>query len=226
MWMDAGVDGNNTRHYVNVSGLSKELGRDLCSPLPRIHSFIGCDYTVAFLWKGKVRPRKLMEKSYIVLFANLGESPTVTNISGFEAFVCELYRKPKTNSTSAVRFAIFRDKYAPTNAASPLDKLPDADSSALPPSHPVLVEKVRRSNYVSYLWKKTTDEYLLDLNPTDYGWEMKEGHLALQWFKGAQIPDDILQALYTETFTQDVEEDDELLIASSDMDSANSDYED
>jgi len=46
----------------------------------------------------------------------------VTNISGFEAFVCELY---------AVRFAIFHDKYAPTNTASPLDKLRGADSSAL-----------------------------------------------------------------------------------------------
>ena len=55
---------------------------------------------------------------------------------------------------------------------------------------------------------------------------MREGHLALQWFKGAQIPDDISQVLDTETFTQDVEEDDELLIASSDSDSADSDYED
>jgi len=43
----------------------------------------------------------------------------------------------------------------------------------------------------------------------DHGWEMKEGHLAHQWFKGEQIPDDILQALDTETFTQDVEEDDD-----------------
>jgi len=48
VWMDAGVDGNNTRRYVNVSGLSKELVPDLCSRLPGIHSFIGCDYTVAF----------------------------------------------------------------------------------------------------------------------------------------------------------------------------------
>ena len=55
---------------------------------------------------------------------------------------------------------------------------------------------------------------------------MKQGHLALQWFKGAQIPGDILQAFDTETFTQDVEKDDELLIASSNMDSADSDYED
>jgi len=57
---------------------------------------------------------------------------------------------------------------------------------------------------------------------------MKEGHLALQWFNGAQISDDILQALYTEIFTQDVQEDDELLTvtALSDSDSADSDYED
>ena len=55
---------------------------------------------------------------------------------------------------------------------------------------------------------------------------MREGHLALQWFKGTQIPDNISQALDTETFTQDVEEDDELLIASFDSESADSDYED
>jgi len=77
------------------------------------------------------------------------------------------------------------------------------------PPRPVLVEKVRRSNYISYLWKKATDQYLPDLNPMDHGWEMKEGHLALQSFNGAQIPDDILQALDTETFTQDVKEDDD-----------------
>jgi len=53
-----------------------------------------------------------------------------------------------------------------------------------------------------------------------------KGRLALQWFKGAQILDDISLALDREIFTQDVEEDDELLIASSDSDSADSDYED
>ena len=76
------------------------------------------------------------------------------------------------------------------------------------------------------MWKKATDQYLTDLNPTDHGWEMREGQLALQWFKGSQIPEDISQALDTETFIQDAEEDDELLIASSDSDSADSDYED
>ena len=151
MRMDVGVDGNNTKRYVNVTSLSKELGPDLCSALPGIHSCTECDYTAAFLRKGKLRPLKLMEKSYIALFAELGDSPTVTNISGFEAFICDLYGKPKTNSISAVRFAIFRDKYAPTNTTSPLDKLRGADSSLLPPSHPVLVEKVRRTNYVSYM---------------------------------------------------------------------------
>ena len=127
-----------------------------------------------------MRPLKLMEKSYIALFAELGDSPTVTKFSCFEAFVCDLYRKPKTNNISAVRFAIFRDKYAPTNTASPLEKLRGANSSVLPPSHPVLVKKVRRTNYVSYMWKKATDQYLPDLNPIDHGWEMRGGHLALQ----------------------------------------------
>jgi len=62
---------------------------------------------------------------------------------------------------------------------------------------------------------------------TDHGREMKEGHRAQhQWFKGNQIPDDILQALDTEIFTQDVQEDDELLTASSNSDSADSDSND
>ena len=44
--------------------------------------------------------------------------------------------------------------------------------------------------------------------------------------QGCPNTDDISQVLDTETFTQDVEDDDELLIASSDSDSADSDYED
>ena len=50
------------------------------------------------------------------------------------------------------------------------------------------------------MWKKATDQYLPDLNTMDHGWEMK-----LQWFKGAKILGNILQALDRERFTQDVQ---------------------
>ena len=139
VWMDAVVDGNNTRHYVNVSGLSKELCPDLCSTLPEtlLHRM--------WLRHGIPTERKSATTEIYgeIIHCTICKSrriPTVTNISGFEAFVSELYGKPKTNSTSTVRFAIFRDKYAPTNTASPLNKLSGAKSSALLPSNPVLIE--------------------------------------------------------------------------------------
>jgi len=74
VWMDAGVDGNNTRHYVNISGLSKELG--LICALPSLkHSFTGCDFTMAFL------TTEIYGKIIYCTICKSRRIPTVTNIS-------------------------------------------------------------------------------------------------------------------------------------------------
>ena len=63
VWMDVGQDRNNTRRYVDLTKLCRALGRKMCSALPAIHAFTGCDYTSAFLRKSKTRPVDIVEKS-------------------------------------------------------------------------------------------------------------------------------------------------------------------
>ena len=41
---------------------SKTLEPQLCASLPAFHAYSGCDYTSAFVRKGKVRPLQLLEK--------------------------------------------------------------------------------------------------------------------------------------------------------------------
>ncbi len=51
--MDTGLDGNNSRKYVDVTSLSSTLGPMVGDVLPDIHAFSGYDYT-SVLW-GKAK---------------------------------------------------------------------------------------------------------------------------------------------------------------------------
>ena len=54
LWFDTGLDSDNSRNYVDISKLSKEL---YCvKALPGIYAYTGIDYLPAFYRKGKVRP--------------------------------------------------------------------------------------------------------------------------------------------------------------------------
>ena len=42
IWMDAGLNKNNSRRYIDVSKLALQLGSKLCAALPGFHAFTGC----------------------------------------------------------------------------------------------------------------------------------------------------------------------------------------
>ena len=56
LWMDTGTNAKNTRRYINLTTIGELLGPLLCELLPAFHAFTGCDYTSAFVRKGKKRP--------------------------------------------------------------------------------------------------------------------------------------------------------------------------
>jgi hypothetical protein len=156
VYMDTGLDSDNTRKYIDVTKLSLKIG-SMCEMLPAVHAFSGCDYTSAFMRKTKVKIYDKVEssKDYQSVFAEFGEHSEVTNelMDGTELFVCDMYGKPKLSTLGAARYALFRQKYAPTKQSDPLSKLKGAESSTLPPSQSVLLQKVKRTNYVSMIWK-------------------------------------------------------------------------
>lgn len=75
-----------------------------------------------------------MEKNKTT-FGNIGTQDSVTEneYKVIESFVCELHGKKNFQNVNESRFAIFREKYAPTNDGKPLQKPKGADPSSLPP---------------------------------------------------------------------------------------------
>ena len=49
--------------FVDVKKVAAAVGHDICSALPVVHSFTGCDTVSAFGGKGKVSALKLMQKT-------------------------------------------------------------------------------------------------------------------------------------------------------------------
>jgi hypothetical protein len=62
IWMEPGVQSNNTLRYISINQLHAALGESLCQSLPAYHAFTGCDYTASFSRKGKIRPLKVLER--------------------------------------------------------------------------------------------------------------------------------------------------------------------
>lgn len=199
VWMDVGLSSSNNRRYIEVNKLGSVLGQSICDALPAVHAFTGCDYTAAFVRKGKVRPFSLVEKSTLFqkAFAALGESQEVTpeTESTIESFVCAMYGKPGLCDVESVRYSIFRTKFAPTDEAQPLGKIKGADATLLPPSKPVLHQKLLRTNLVSYIWRHAHKAVPLELDPTENGWLEDDGYFKLKWFSGPQLPTDIERVL-------------------------------
>ena len=114
VFMDTGLNSDNTRKYIDVSTLSKTIGGPMCEVLPALHAFSGCDYTCSFMRKGKVKFYTKVESSvyYQQLFAMLGKSKEVSEelVDGMEKFLCDMYNKAKVRNLGEARYAIFREK--------------------------------------------------------------------------------------------------------------------
>ena len=113
LWLDVGINSNNTRRYINITELDKNLGSDMCKALPGLHAFTGCDYTAALMRKGKVCMLAMVEKSkkFQEAFGQLGESRRVSSVTmtTLETFVTSMaslvfhqFTKSDTNISNSI----------------------------------------------------------------------------------------------------------------------------
>ena len=88
----------NKRRLIDIEKIVEAKGNDLCSVLPAIHCFTGCDTVSAFVRREKVGPVKLLEKHTDLMrtFAKLGERQECSDdlLLEVENFVCYMYGKP------------------------------------------------------------------------------------------------------------------------------------
>lgn len=82
---------------------------ELCKSLPFLPAFSGCDYTSAFIRKGKLKPFAILKNNteYQKLFCQLGYSKEIYEliINATEEFVCQIYNKNNFKSVNKLRLA-------------------------------------------------------------------------------------------------------------------------
>ena len=192
IWLEVGLMSKNTLRYINVNELHTALGEPLCNSVLAYHSFTGCDYSASFSRKGKIKPFKILEKMPDVqeAFSQLAATEGVSDdtITKIEKFVSLMYGKKNVTSVNDARTNIFFDKYKPKKEGDPISCVKSLDGSAMPPCARVLLQKLKRTNYISNQWLASIVSDPPHMSPLDYGWKLEEEGYKIQWYEGNASP--------------------------------------
>ena len=129
---------------------------DHCAALPGFHAFTGSDYTASFSQKGKVRPLALLEKNQNAkeMFSKLGDEEVINDEQCADAqkLVCSMYGQKKLSSVAEACLEMFLKQYKPKIGKNSISCAKKMDGSSLPSCSPVILQKLRRTNYVCSVW--------------------------------------------------------------------------
>ena len=152
--------------------------------LPGFHAISGCDATVSFLNKGKIRPFAVMGKTkkFLQAISVLSEDGNLqqNTFNDIGDFVCSLYGFPNISSVDEARIRMFEQKYAPKNERDPLTGITVINPSLMPPCQRVLQQNIRRADFVARAWKNAHKAMLSPGNPLDCGWILKNGEYSIK----------------------------------------------
>ena len=201
LWLDMGLDYNNSRTHIDVNQSAENI--DFLKALPGVYAYTGCDYVPAFFRKGKKRPVEIMLKStkYIDTFNKLGqEELTVEDADVLESFTCTMFGYDKLSSINEARYHYFKSKCKPKEVAKPLEFLKHVDPSMFPPCQSVLLEQIKRAWLIARLYKNASAaDPLENCSLLDFGYELVDNLVQIKWFDGDQVPaeaeDDVDAAL-------------------------------
>ncbi|KAK4317433.1 hypothetical protein Pmani_011441 [Petrolisthes manimaculis] len=80
------------------------------------------------------------------------------------------------------------------NQAAPMKNLKKVDCALLPPCSKTVRNKLQRAHFVSIVWGNTESAHPDgELDPCDYGWQMKGGNYVPVWFSGPSVPCDLFE---------------------------------
>ena len=202
LYFDTGC--GNKRRLADVNAVAKALGPDLCAALPAYHAFSGCDYTSAFVRKGKVKPFQILQRhpNFITAFKGLGTAASINTqqLPPLEQFVCAMYGRPLCSDVNKLRYMLFETRYD-VNAANKSFDIPNGvDLCLLPPCRRSLEVHIMRSNYVAYMWRNAHVPHLQLPTAVGNGWmEAVDGFITVQWTKGELLPEQLVDVLANNT---------------------------
>ena len=128
------------RRFIDVHGITKEIGIDIAKALPAIHAFTGSDCMSSFVRRGKVKAIKILQSNpkFISVFHSLGSEAgsqfeVLTVLPDLERFVCSLYGKPSYASTDKLRYDMFKSRYEAKSSKNSVSIENGLNLSLLPP---------------------------------------------------------------------------------------------
>ena len=163
LYMEAGLTSDNSLRYIDINKIVKQLGPQLSKAIPGFIAFTGCDQLPAFSRRGKKGPFAVLEKNeeYQIAFGSLGFSETISEntLASLEKFTCEMYpkrgKKVPAPTVNEARLFAFLKVFKPTKK-DPLAGIKGIDGSNLPPCHSVLLQQIKRTNYICSIWNNAT----------------------------------------------------------------------
>ena len=180
--------GTKTRvRMVDIARVSTVLGSEMCSLLPGLHAWTGCD-TVSALANQKNKSLENCAATSIYRQASLGSSWSLApeTFSLIQKFTCQLYSKnTKITKVNDLRYQVFCAKNG------------DVESGQLPPCEDTLRQHTLRANYQAAIWRHSL-ESLPDIPEPSagHGWELNtEGDLTIQWMIGEAAPNAVLSLI-------------------------------
>ena len=127
LWIETGTTSNNSQRYICLTNIVAALGISMCKALSTFHTFSGCDYTSAFVHRGKVRPLLKLEKNECAqrAFAKVADDSVVSDdaIKGIEKFTASIYgAKENCQPLNGHRFQVGYKSFVPKKDADPFEK--------------------------------------------------------------------------------------------------------
>lgn len=174
--------------FIDVQQMREEIGDDVCQALLPLHAVTGCDTTSAPFRKGKTRPMNLMKRnkdfqSYLSVFNNNDPNKDLIIKAG-ENILMMIYKVMHFKNLDAARYFRLKQMIARQGltTTSKLSTLPPTSASAK--MHSLRV----------YLQVQSWHGQNLD--PLEWGWEMRAGQLLPIGSEKPAAPDRLLKLTY------------------------------
>ncbi|CAM1318477.1 Uncharacterised protein r2_g2648 [Pycnogonum litorale] len=175
---------------IDVGKLAAVLGCGVCSALPGLHAWSGCDTVSALASQGKIKALKLVQANdlYLQAFTDLGSSWNVPAevFNSIQAFTCQLYAKnTKIVGVNSLRYHMFCAKKG------------QIESGQLPPCEDSLMQHTLRANYQAAIWRRSLENLPAVAAPSaGHGWELDDGgSFTIRWMSGLLAPDVVLNLI-------------------------------
>ena len=171
------------RKLVDLSALRQLLGSNVCSALPGLHAFTGCDSVSSFSRRGKKQSYKLIRSGHWDAMKMLGASLSVSEdlVQLCEVFVCRLYGKGSLSCVDDLRYELFCQSSRMSYAE-------------LPPTKDALRHHIQRANYQTYIWKTCLKHEAVP-SPHQHGWLVAGDSISIVWITRPPAPSALLHAL-------------------------------